>query len=257
MKVLAVIPIALLITFTFGCKNKPEEGTSTLNALVNFASIGGFKVNICGPKLATSKKPKLLNAHEKLKSVALSTYGAVPSSLHKAVFEQSGEVRVTSNAPVLCSSSMSQSEKNFAGQGNLPKGCWKIENKNVVLVLPEDVKAIRHGMLRLAGYVYSQFLGEASKGKKNGAEFQKRRFNLSEAFKMDMKLKHNGMSPELTKLAASENDFGNFILAESIDSYYCNQETNGSFKKNFPRAYQVFTNGLSSFKGDLGKAFWQ
>jgi len=255
-----ILSATVLLTFTlFGasCNKEVADSTSSLKTLDNFAGNENFKINICGPSSSKGKAPHKLTAPSKLKSAVLSTYGAMPANLHKAVMGSSGEVRVSSASDKICANAMTNSEKEFSGQGGVAPGCWKLENKKVVLVLPESEKAIRHGMLRLAGYVYSQVLSQAYKGKKNGIEFDKRRSLLAEAFKEDLKIKQKGMSPKLTKLAQSKNDFGNFVLAESIDSYYCNPETKASFQKNFPRAYQSFSNGLNSFKGDLGKTYFE
>jgi hypothetical protein len=259
------ILLLLAASLLVGCKPKSAE-ESTTKTLDNFSRDDSDAVssNACvGSKkkqtprkitfegVADSKKSKLRNAVN-------TAYSAVPWRLHQWVLASKGSVVVSNKSSKICGKSLTKTESNFVKEaGEHPESCWQLSGKNIKLVLPDDEKAIRHNLVRLAGYVYTQALYDAVKGKPKlksvASRYKDTSRRLAKAFWKDLKSQKKNPK-NLAKLKEeSISDFRNFVVAEAIDSYYCNKSTYKDFRQNFPETFDVFTRGVSSIASDLGK----
>jgi hypothetical protein len=256
--------IFLVLTFSLSlsCRDgADEEPSSSTKTLDNFAG-PSFSINDCGPNQNSNRVPSFIKGADAFKETVKKAYGAVPRNLHNVVFKTNGGIVVGSDNK--CSNALTSVQKTFAGEDGLGgEGCWKQADGKVSLFLPKNKKWIKHSTLRLSGYVYSELIGNKASGSSHGsiksaaAVFRAQRKRVAQAFITDMG-GASKLDERMKKLAGSgTKDFGNYVLAETIDSYYCNQKTNSSFRKNFPKTFNAFSSGKNNLRQDLGAAFWQ
>lgn len=267
MRTLAlVVPFGLAMLIG-GCKPQPDSGASETKTLDNFAKTDDSKlvVNKCGIEYTGKEK---LSAHieaikdrvqgeSAYKNVALGVLEAVPENMMSTFFGLKGKILISAKAASLCqSTTFSQAEKEMAGAGGAVQACWRqpAPGQPPEIVLPENKEVIRHSLLRLFAYTFTEAFVDTIKNSTSGslatpeakaaaAGFIAERGKIASAFLKDLKkLKRPSVYEKLSAFNARDAEkFGNFVYAEAIDSYYCSVEARATFQKSFKSTWKRFT----------------
>jgi hypothetical protein len=260
------IPVSLMVV-AGGCKPKDGGSASETKTLDNFAKKDGDQlvVNKCGieytgkESLSThvDEVKDLVQGETEFKNVALGVMEAVPKSMMSTFFGLKGKILISSKAEKLCrTTNFSQAEKDMAGKDGAVQTCWRqsAPGQPPEIVLPENKEVIRHSLLRLFAYAFTEaFVGtikDATSGSlatpeaKAAAEgFIAERGKIAKAFLKDLKkMKRPEVYQKLSDFNAKDSEkFGNFVYSEAVDSYYCSVEARASFKKSFRATWKRFT----------------
>lgn len=266
----AFFPLGLL-TLSLGtwlaCR-PPANSNSTTRSLDNFAKTPEQKLtlNSCGPSYDGKQT---LPAHvEALKSAVdapddvmrnavLGVLVVVPKPILAPFFLSGGRVLVSKDAPQICRATpFSPEEKELAGQGGAPMTCWQQAQPGQPprLVVAPNVVLIRHSLLRLFAYTYTEFFVARIASPKapepfNKPEwrsavqgFERSRDKLAVAFLADLNAQRSPSQALLAKFyTADAVRFGNYVFAEALDSYFCSAKARTTFATDFKEAWQVFT----------------
>ncbi len=275
------LAIALLTLATSACKPS-GGGDSQVQSLDNFTRADGAEVkqNSCGFKITETSFKKLSAKDQKaldyidapsrdLALDALGAMAAVPRPLLSLFFKLDGRVRVVSDTKAACADAkLSPAERKFAGEGTGElDGCWNASGKHFEIIVKADHAAIHHAMVRIFGYVYTQYvptfdfskLGAAdqAQAKATLANLKKQKQAIGDALLADLAKKGGAVSARFAQFsAASEDQYEDFSVAEAIDSRYCSKAVRKVFEKDFPRTFAAFT-GPQSLESDLGAAFYE
>lgn len=255
---------ALLIAFT-GCKQQDPD--SSIQSLDNFAKEDSAKltVNKCGINYTGKEKLSSyvssirsnIQGAEAYRNAAIGVLEAVPQNLMATFFGLGGSVVISKNSASICGNAqMSAAEREFAGESGAVPACWTqpAPGNAPQIVLPEDINVIRHSLVRLFAYTFTEAfvatIQNASSGslatkqaKDAAAGFVAEREKIATAFLADLK----GMDrPQVYERLAAFNAedkvrFGNYVYAEAVDSYYCSSKTRATFSKNFAKTWARFT----------------
>jgi hypothetical protein len=280
MRVIATISlVGSLVSSLVACKPGPDG--SEVQSLDNMTRDDGAALtqNHCGIEM-TEKRVESLSSRdraklrrivaptESLKYAAAGALSAVPKPIQSVFFAADGILRVVKNPETLCSTAgLSAAELKFAGeaQENV-EGCWRLGQGKLEIIIKADEDAIKHGLVRLMGYAYTQFFAERvanlasapsdiQKSIVNGTKrFRMQREELGTALLGDLELRKASTRARFESFAKSDRDsYEDFVFAESIDSYYCSPQSRATMKKNFPATYRVFTQGPLNLLKDFGE----
>lgn len=262
------------------CKPAASTGSET-KSLDNFtrAPSQAVTVNDCGLDMEARKQPLSVNDKKVLDRIeaptpalqmqAVGALTAVPKPLVTMFYLVSGKIRVVADADAVCKgTTLNAAEKRFAGEGQQSlDGCWIKNGDQLEVIVKADKTAIHHSMVRLFGYVYTQFVAGNIENAKVSADQKKKiadaltrlsrqRKNIGDALLADLAKRGGATVAKFNQFAASDAEhFDNFSTSEAIDSYYCSKATRKIFASDFPETYRVFTSSNASLQADLGKAF--
>ena len=254
-----------------GCKPKADQA-SDVRSLDNFTRRDGADVtsNICGPpatdasKLKSSKvyesRNKMIFAPGPVKDEILATLAAVPDPIQAAFFGVGGSIQAAPDIKSKCIFGKS-SEKEFAGE-NLSEltSCWRKKSDGTppVIFVVSRPDAIRHGLVRSFSYIYTQlFVDSAAKlneslpagEKKKVLSAALKRFDSQKKFLVEGLLSDAaGLGKDVVGCLQSQrlknqDQFADFVMAESLDSFYCSRESNAKMQKRFKNTFKAMTRG--------------
>ncbi len=250
------------------CKQKAPT-SAEVKSLDNFAKGDGedITVNRCGityngslsslPESVRQYSERVNTRSQALKDETLATLTSVPQTLLDIFYNLGGSIEVSNSAVSQCQNgSLADSEVDFIGNSGAVQVCWKqVESgEPPVILIAENAELIRHSLVRLFGYMFTDFIvarlasDQAPEKFKDPewteaiAAFVDMRRSLAQAFLSDLKVVDQ---PAFTRLS-SFNDadavkFENYVFAEALDSYYCSDETRKTFKKDYKKAFALFT----------------
>lgn len=250
---------AALLSAT-SCK---PSAKSTTKSLDNFTRETGASVsmNQCGiehkGKKAAPEVASLLGevkASAELKEVAGEVLTAAPAVLRDFYFKGlKGTVVVSSNASEVCQTvGLSKSEREFGAKEESIPSCWKMNKKTKrpeIHIMDSEIQ-VRHSLIRLLSYVFTDFMTVRNFDDKNPA-FDKKALDafrgtltqVGDALIKDLKeAKKEKVLTRLKKFKdADQRRFENFAYAETLDSYYCSKEARDKFEDRFVSTWKVFT----------------
>jgi hypothetical protein len=260
MNSLITVLLVSLIGFA-GCKQDAEEGESTTKSLDNFAKQDGeaLTVNTCGsvytgketlPDFVQDVRSSVKGADE-YRNVALGVMTAVPERLLGSFFGLNGKVIITAKAESICQRvKFAGGEKDLLGSKKV-SSCWHQPalGQPPEIILPENKEQIKHSLLRLFAYTFTEGLVAATASssdddRKNPAKnFIDERDKLSRSFLYDLRdLDKREAFLRLDKFRkADPNAYANYFFAEAIDSYYCSDESRAKFQETFRKTWKRFT----------------
>ncbi len=262
MNKLATVLTISLLGFT-GCKqDEASESASTTQSLDNFSkeSDEALTTNSCGitytgketlPDYVQDVRSSVKGADD-YRNVALGVMTAVPERLLGSFFGLKGKVIITAKAESICSRvKFAGAEKDLAANNKI-SSCWHqpAPGQPPEIVLPENKEQIKHSLLRLFAYTFTEGLVEATASstdadRKNPAKnFVDERDKLSRSFLYDLRdLDKKEAFLRLNKFRkADPNAYANYFFAEAIDSYYCSDESRAKFQESYKRTWKRFTN---------------
>jgi len=257
------IPILMLSLLGFAaCKPGPEESQSTTQSLDNFAKQDGESLtkNSCGsvytgkeslPDYVQDVRTSVKGADE-YRNVALGVMTAVPEKLLGSFFGLKGKIIITSKAESICQRvKFAGGEKDLAGTSKV-SSCWHqpAPGQPPEIILPENKEQIRHSLLRLFAYTFTEGLVEATASSSNAnrkgpaQNFIDERDRLSRSFLYDLRdLDKREAFLRLNKFRKADSTaYANYFFAEAIDSYYCSDESRAKFRETFKKTWKRFTN---------------
>lgn len=191
-----------------------------------------------------------------LKDAAASALTAVPERLMAPFLNAGGKIRIGDGAEADCAgTALAAAERELAGSKPV-RACWRQPEGGGApeILIAGDEAVVRHSLLRLFAYVYSDFFVKKiaepnAPAPFNNAEwraaalgFQERRGALAAALLAD--LSQAGAQAYTRLKAFSDRDatrFGNFVLAEAVDSYYCTATARDIFYNRFRGTWKLFT----------------
>ena len=258
-----VIPVLMISLLGFsGCKQDGAEGPSTTKSLDNFSkeSNESLTTNTCGiaytgkenlPDYVQDVRTSVKGADE-YRNVALGVMTAVPEKLLGSFFGLKGKVIISSKAESICSRvKFAGAEKDLKGTEKI-SSCWHqpAPGQPPEIVLPENKEQIRHSLLRLFAYAFTEGLVEATASSSEAnrqvpaQNFSDERDKLSRSFLYDLKdLDKKDAFLRLNKFRkADPKAYANYFFAEAIDSYYCSDESRAKFQETFKKTWKRFTN---------------
>lgn len=276
MRISQKTSLSTLIVLAFACAPVKNQ-TSITRSLDNLVATGaGYTPNDCGAAFTsidsvparTKKYASRIRSWDKnLQLAALNALHHVPVGLTKPFFDQGGSIELSPNSIETCKSSkLTAKERTYIKESAAEvDSCWMQPDPKQppVIVLPAKADRIRHNLLRVMVYFYSEYLLDrmASKiaGNKNYSTvskaivaFNQQKELLTDAFLDDAAVYNFNASKKLWDLRTdNENRFNNIVLAEAIDSYYCSADTFAKFKKHFQATYRLFSDKK---KDSLAKA---
>lgn len=282
------LPLLLVVAGSnmSGCKPKADPA-SEVRSLDNFTRRDGetLTTNRCGPAVAevgALKKNKIYSARYKMifapglvKDEILATLAAVPEPIQAIFFGVGGSIQASSNLKSKCSFKTS-SEKDFADEKTgAVTSCWrkKADESPPVIFVESRPEAIRHGLLRSFSFVYTQlFVESAAKVNVDLPQGDKKRVLSAalERFQLQKKLLVEGLlrdsanlgkeaSVHLKNTQKTNDQFGDYVVAEALDSFYCSKSSNASMQAHFKDTFQAMTKGSGEIGGiahDLGKPWY-
>ncbi len=258
-----------------------DANTASIKSLDNLTRGDRALVqNKCGVYLTPNSLTKMVPADkQKLSHIyahsdaaayeAAGTFMAVPKPLQSMFFAAGGVIRVVKDANKYCKSKIkSPDQLAFASEStDSVDACWDVWDGKLEVIVRDNEAAVHHALVRSFGYIYTQFyaarapiLAERKDVEdivnKGMARFKGQRQKLGEALLKDLQDDPKAVRARFTLLAKTNSlDFGNFVIADSIDSYYCSPETRAVFKSEFPATWKVFTEGALAMTIDLGEPF--
>jgi hypothetical protein len=202
------------------------------------------------------KLERIVAPTEALKLQAAGALAAVPKPLQRLLFASHGTIRVATDAAALCAKvvGLGETEKAvLAESGAAPvTSCWR-DIDGLEVVLPADPAAIQHNLLRMFGFLYTEFLDQRLRRadelpaavkaitSAGAARLEAQEKALAAALLRDIAALHPDSITGVTALASSQAAaFRSFAAAEAIDSYYCSTATYESFKTQFPETFKLF-----------------
>jgi hypothetical protein len=271
IRVRHIAALALLI-LPLGCKPKASAPASQTQSLDDLARAVGTPTaqDQCGVPVDSTLLSSLAPAdQDKLRRHVVASSGthvadliaaffAVPKPLQTLFFGAEGQLQLVPALPASCTANMSSAAKAFASEAGGPPGaCWLVENHRLQVLVVDDPVVIRHSLVRVFGYLYSQFLAAGLSSNKAAlaglTRLEDQEKSLSAAFLSDLKSSGNSQLEAMTGLETSHpRSFGDAVVAEAIDSYYCSGATRTSMETKFPATYAAFTQGSLALQGDLG-----
>ncbi len=257
--------LVLCAAASFASCNRTPEAGSTVASLDNFAtgSSQSETTNSCGssydgsgtlPAHVEALRSYVSAPNDDSRNAVLGVLTVVPKPLMAPFFLNGGKIVISDKAKTICKAdSLSPQERALLG-GNTAAACWHqpVAGKAPQIVISNDPVVIRHSLLRLFGYVYTEFFADrASQSAQLQADpawkaaldgFVAVRTGLAAAFVSDLQASGNGVPAHIKAIQnASESRFENFVFAEALDSYYCSSAAKKTFASGFKKTYSVFT----------------
>lgn len=252
--------------------------------------------------------PNSDQARKKLNVAAVrQAFAAVPPSLQAQFLGMGGRILLAADANKLCTDETrnkapytkftKEDLKALSESLNEVRSCYlfmipaeieavlgiKSENPMYTIVIKNDPVEIKHGMVRVFGYMNAQLSGrlavdgdftspstKVALAKTPNEKFEKTKLKITKAFLDDLRGKSGYSSFEkFGKMSASSPEFialTEFVYAEAFDSYFCNQHANDNrntlaiMGKQFPNTLTAFTASLAdknpSFGLSEGLSLW-
>lgn len=279
LKSLSILSLLALAS----CKPKASEGQ--LASVDNFAGTGAKTLNICsGPSRTSTALPSIeISANsakdqksaDLIKDATLHALSAVPDQIMTLFASQDKSViRISSDVEAICSKQLSGVDLFYAREGGRISSCWDTSDNRIIIYLKADPSAIQHNLVRMLARATSEVIASTgelptTRSKPSYKEFvrrtdsfQKFKSNLASTFIKEVDAaRTSGAKVSLDPYANLLSDgnasgrklFDHFVYAESFDSYYCNPNSGGTrdtFKKDFPKTYEVFANYARRMESD-------
>lgn len=279
LKAISVLSLLVLAS----CKPKASDGK--LASVDNFAGTGAKKVNICsGPSRTSTVLPSIeISANsvkdqknaDLIKDATLHALSAVPDQITTLFASQDKSViRISNDVEAICSKQLSGADLFYASEGGRVSSCWDTSDNRIIIYLKADPVVIQHNLVRMLARATSEVIASAgeqpmTRSKPGYQEFvrrtdsfQKFKFDLASTFIKEVDAaRSNGAKVSLDPYATLLSDgntagrklFDHFVYAESFDSYYCNPNSGGTrdtFKKDFPKTYDIFANYARRMEND-------
>jgi hypothetical protein len=266
MKKLSLLLLAGVIIV--GCKSK-KPNQSEGKTLTNFAKgeDDALIVNHCGidfdgnasnlPDPVQKVLSQVKAEDDASKRAVLGVLTSVPGLLLDIFFQAGGEVIASSEATDVCRATpFSAAEKEMAGPSGVVASCWRQHSPGEApkIYLKNDPELIHHSLVRLFGYMYTEFFVARINDPSAPATFQSPewkdatqaflqvRSDIASAFLTDVRAAKLPTYDSLNKFSNDDRQrFENYVFAEALDSYYCSDETRADFKKDFAATFGVFT----------------
>jgi hypothetical protein len=263
------------------CKPNAGDVASETKTLDNFARSEGqqAKPSTCGINLSKEQFSRLSETTQKKlrkridapsEELFFETAGAlasVPKIMQTILFFANGQIKVVENPAASCKDTLTQAEIEFAGEGAKSIDvCWKDSKSKdrVDIYIKADKRVIRHSLVRIFAYLYTQFFVKRISENPDVASditdnikdlinrFRTQRRELAKSFMADTK------APKRLQALAQKDGtaFENYVFAEAIDSFYCSKKTYDAFKANFDKTFKSFTKSPDDTKPlsvDFGK----
>lgn len=274
--------IAASLVVALGCNDDTEGGDgSAAKSIGNAVRTDGaaLTTNNCGyamdaasfASLTVSDKRKLLRitaASDVEKYEATGALLAAPKALHTMFFAADGELIITNDLAGACgNAALSSAETRFATEGTGESvGCWDTSGQRLVVAIKPS--AVRHGLVRLFGYIYTQFfVKKLGKSENLPEEYKKeitqglarygeQRDAVWTALLKDLATVNPAAKTRLTEAAESDAEgVKNTILGDVIDSRYCSSATDSELETKFPHTYCAFVASSKAMGKDLGEPF--
>lgn len=274
-----IIIVALSVILSH-CNQNSDQATE-VSSLDNFT--GSRNLNTCGPTSGNLDTIIQRNAFmieapsQSLTSELAAGIQAIPLPLRVILTDDSVKTRfVASNAAVktYCASSFSspQEQNWFEDFNGQITSCFVKENgKPLKLYFLEDKNVIRHQIVRLSTYVYTQLIqpqmmDAASKSPNQSqrselvnifAQQSAQRKALGDVFLDELFQSGNQQAYQrINQLAKADPEaFEHYMFAETIDSYHCSSKSKETFQRMFPKTYQQFVTGPNSLRNETGLAW--
>jgi len=201
----------------YGCKGGPAASSdSETKTLDNFAAgttvyqnacVGSNSVSISEDRIRFDPKLNLAGTERTAMRTAVKDYfSSIPPNMQKVFVEWGGEVLITPDANSLCTKLFSdKSSDQYVHKGReSTESCYIYAEGNsksraiFTIIHAPDLKAIRHGGVRMFGYMFSQFFPRLVKNEDAGATTKYRvarepsvmmstfKLNLAESFLRDL-----------------------------------------------------------------------
>lgn len=233
---------ALILVALMSCK--PPGTGSNLNTLENLAAGKTINWNECqNPSLPDSKVQEILSTDfieggdSQTRTAAAKAYLMIPDEL-KRIFADKlrGKIVLTKDTKELCAASDDAA------------ACYTSFNRNgMAIVLKDEKKLVAHHLVRQFGYILSQVLPKMDEvqashvvilNQEDRDDFAAIKVNLASAYLADLAYYNLFMPSEIASIginvkskAISDADggqqIGDFVLAETFDSYHCSP--NGAY----------------------------
>jgi len=269
--VLTTATVLTAASLTLVMCRAPETTGSSTKSLDNFAKAGSGQsetINSCGidydgkQTLPPQVQGVLDRIHvdasyESSRRAVIGALVAVPKSLAAPFFLSGGTIEVRPDAGTICHQTpFSAAERQIADTAADVPACWQQPQagKAPHIFVTPDPAVIRHSMVRLFGYFYTEYfvariLAPAAPAPFNAVSwktaaqsFNTTRGQLADAFLSDLQTKNHDAYTRLAKFRSSDaTHFDNYVFAEALDSYYCSKDTRSKFQSMFQKAWNVFT----------------
>jgi hypothetical protein len=273
-------PAALLLGGLMACNADKSDNSAAVKTLDNLTRADRALIeNKCGvyltpasvDKFSAADKAKLARVTAHSTAAALEATGAfmaVPKPIQSLFFASGGMVRVVQDPTSYCKSKgMSPDQNAFQDDASAKiDACWDVYDGKLEVIVRDNEAAVHHSMVRVFGYVYTQYFGDnalaalASNPNAKAAvvrgrlRFKTQRTAIGKALLKDLVKAPADVRKKFNDMAKTQPlQFANFAVTDAIDSYYCSKDTRASFKSEFPATWKAFTEGSLALTTDLGK----
>lgn len=252
--------------------------TSDIDTLDNLSQKdGNFVVNSCGPSSGYGVFNQYASrikfdgvVDEAFKMAIGQALTAVPVNLRNFMFNTDLTINIKDKAEIdnICNV-MYTTERSLLQEryqkGNGFSVCWiKPQNSfTPQIYIEKSIPAIKHSMIRLFSYLYTQLVIPTLLSKHNTLAYSEsiNIDRLANAFILDLNSSNRFKAFSYIKTIPFEA-LKNFIFADAMDSFYCNSSSLLSFQSNFIKTYRVFIGSdsnqvsQSSFAYKFGKPWF-
>ncbi len=254
---------AALVATTLACKPQNDGPAQETAKVRSLDGLTGAKTEyVCGsttiPDYAKPLQALIEPKDAPLTAELMSTAAALPAAVAQLMAGVRARIILVPDGVKACEGTPFTAEEKALNVSAEPtRACWRqTGGEPPELLIEADVAVIRTSLVRLGSYFFTEFLLPRLQNAQAPAPFNSpewknaasaviaARTRLGEAFLEDLKGAPADTREKFVKLRDKDAvAFGNVVLAEAQDSYYCSKASRDVFRSKFEATWAVFADG--------------